>query len=353
MLDDLNGPALFRQRAPTLGAADVDKIVPPSVAEASSEQLGFGRRRIKIVLRFAERVSRCVRTHHEIAQRAEQEARTAGIALHDRDGRQRECDQRAIQPGVDRRIQRCGVAVQEGGLAAGDQQDFCVGTIPQHVQCLQKLIDHRRCQHVLADRQRIDAITQRVQIDAGRRQFRGDIRLRRMQHNHGPDDGHGTDGIAAVDHCAQRDRAGFFGRTGRAHGRRRRAQERDLPAGFRQYRCRKPRFGDRMRGGNLCGDNRRGDDACGRARTCVCRCAVGGGHINRNRIAPTQLTQQTQAADLHSGMAQRVVAGHIPTRGIGIGGPAVFAAQDQITLCLASALKLDCVDAADLPIERR
>ena len=148
-LDDREGPAFFPQRASALGAAEVKQIVRPGVAEARREQPGFGQRRMDAALRFAERVARLARADHEIAQRTEQEACAARIALHHGNGRQRAFDQRAVQPGVDRGVQRSCVAGQEPGLGIVDQHDLRVLTLLQMRKRLQKLFDDQRGRRAL------------------------------------------------------------------------------------------------------------------------------------------------------------------------------------------------------------
>ena len=184
-LRDREGPALVPQRASVLTAADVQQIVRAGATEARRQQSGFGQRRMEAVHGFGERIARLARTDHEVAERTEQEAGSARIALHHRDGRQREPGQRAIQPGVDGRVQRRDVARQEAGPAIGDQQHPGVRAILHVLQRLQQLVDHHGRRRVLRDGQCVDAVAERVQIDADLRRYRSAVVFGTMQGNRG------------------------------------------------------------------------------------------------------------------------------------------------------------------------
>ena len=343
------GPALVPQRAAVLTAADVQQIVRAAAAEARRQQCGFGRRRMQAVPGFGERIARLARADHEIAERAEQEAGSARIALHHRDGRQREPGQRAIQPGVDGRVQRCGVARQEAGSAIGNQQYPGVRALPHVLQRLQQLVDDRGRGCMLRDGQCVDAVAEREQIDAGLRRFRSAIVVGTRQGERGS--GRGSDrrrGSAGRVDGAQRHHR-FFDRGGCTHDRSRRAQEHDPATGFRRYRCRRARFvGGRFRGwrfrGGRCGHRRRRRQH--RRRGHSSRRAGSGGNGTRH-------ARQTQAAHLQHRSAERIEAGHVPARRIGVGGPAVFAAQNEIALCAARGEPPHRIDAGDLPVQRR
>ena len=62
---------------------------------------------------------------------------------------------------------------------------------------------------------------------------------------------------------------------------------------------------------------------------------------------------QTQAAHLQHRSAERIEAGHVPARRIGVGVHALFAAQDEIALRAARAEPPHRIDALDLPVQRR
>ena len=364
-LRDREGPALVPQRASVLAAADVQQIVRAGATEARRQQSGFGQRRMEAVHGIGERIARFARADHEVAERTQQEAGGARIALHHRDGRQREPGQRAIQPGVDGRVQRRDVARKEAGPAIGDQQHPGVRAILHVLQRLQQLVDDHGRRRVLRDGQCVDAVAQRVQIDADLLRYRSAVvfgtRQGDLGSGQGSDRDHSAGGIGGAQHHRRR----FFDPGGCAHDQSRRAQERDLAAGFRRHRCRRARFGGmRFRGMRFrswsfhsvrCGHRRRRRRQHRRRDHSGRRAGRGGNRIRalQSGALRTRHTRQAQAAHLQHRSAERIEAGHIPARCIGVGAHVVFAPQHEIALRAARAEPPHRINVADLPVQRR